>query len=76
MRQVTSHIPTTGLELKLRRVAAGVKAKAVAGQMGISSSRLSRIEVPEPVTDRMAARYLTALDACRTSGTSGGRSAA
>ena len=66
-----TNAPLTGTDLKLRRVAALVQAKDVAARMGISDSRLSRIEKPAPVTDRMARRYLDALAQCRTSGTSG-----
>ena len=60
-----------GMDLELRRVAARIKVKDVAAQMGISPSRLSRIEDQPTVTDRLARRYLDALAACGTSGTSG-----
>lgn len=63
---------TTGLDLQMERKQARPKvlAKHVADAMGVSSSRLSRIENdPEPVTDRMRGRYLDALQKCRTSGT-------
>lgn len=64
----------TGLDLKLRRVAARLQAKDIAARMGISSSRVSRIEDPAyRVTDRMYRRYMEALEECRTSGTSGTR---
>lgn len=58
---------TTGLDLKIERVRAGVLSKDLAKAMGISSSRLSRIEVDQPVTDRMLARYRAALGTCGTS---------
>lgn len=60
---------TTGLDLQMERKAARpkVKALAVAHEMGISPSRLSRIENdPAPVTERMASRYRAALETCRT----------
>ncbi len=61
---------TTGLDLKVERIRAGLLVKDVAEQMGISPSRLSRIEVDEPVTDRMLRRYRDALERCRTFSTS------
>ena len=60
----------TGLDLKLRRVAAGVQVKQIADAMGISSPRLSRIEREPRVTPAMLDRYVSALETCRTSGTS------
>lgn len=57
---------TTGLDLKVERIRAGVLSKDLAAAMGISSSRLSRIEVDLPVTERMLARYRAALGTCRT----------
>jgi transcriptional regulator with XRE-family HTH domain len=66
---VSTETPTTGLDLKVERTRAQVTGKAVAEAMGVSSSRLSRIERDEPVTDRMRKRYLKALETCRTSGT-------
>lgn len=67
---MTTETRTTGLDLKVRRVRAQLQAKDVAAAMGITSSRLSRIEVDEPVTPRMEKRYLAALATFRTSGTS------
>ncbi len=61
---------TTGLDLKVLRTRANLKSKDIAAAMGITSSRLSRIEVDTRVTPRMEARYLAALETCRTSGTS------
>jgi transcriptional regulator with XRE-family HTH domain len=58
------------MTLKLERVAADVAVKDVAAQMGISASRLSRIEDDPNLTERMVARYREALERCRTSGTS------
>ena len=62
--------PLRGMDLELRRVAAKVKVKDIASAMGISPSRVSRIEDQPSVTDRLARRYLDALATCRTSGTS------
>ena len=61
----------TGLDLKLRRVAAKIKVKHLAPVIGVTASRLSRIESPDyRVTDAMFRRYTEALDTFRTSGTS------
>lgn len=67
---MTTETGLTGLDLKLRRVAAGVQVKQIAGAMGITPSRVSRIEGEPRVTPDMEARYTRALDTCRTSGTS------
>lgn len=56
----------TGLDLKLRRVAADVKAKDLALVMGVTDSRISRIENSRTVTDDAAARYLAALETLAT----------
>lgn len=58
--------PVTGLDLKIERIRAGVLGVTLAAAMGITSPRLSQIEKPEPVTERMAARYRSALGTCRT----------
>ena len=58
-----------GMTLKLERVAADITLTDVAARMGISPSRLSRIEDHPNLTERMVVRYRTALDMCRTSGT-------
>lgn len=63
----------TGLDLQFerKRSVPRPEQRQVAAAMGITASRLSRIENdPKPVTDRMRARYLAALETCRTSGTS------
>lgn len=67
---MTTEQALTGLDLKLRRVAAGVQVKQLADAMGISSPRLSRIEREPRVTPDMLARYTSALETCGTSGTS------
>lgn len=64
--------PPTGLELQFERksLRPKIQAKDVAAAMGITSSRMSRIENdPAPVTSRMARRYRDALETCRTYGT-------
>jgi len=50
-----------GKTLKLRRVAADIKAKDLAEAMGVSDSRVSRIENSRIVTEETTARYLEAL---------------
>jgi transcriptional regulator with XRE-family HTH domain len=59
-----------GKTLKLRRVAADVMAKDLAAAMGVSDSRVSRIENSRTVTDETVARYTKALDTCITKFTS------
>lgn len=66
-----SRQPLTGIDLKVERVRADVPLKDVARQMGVSSSRLSRIEDQERLTDSMRERYLSALETCRTFRTRG-----
>ena len=60
----------TGLELRLKRVAADVKAKDVAAAMGVTTSYVSRIEGRRIVTQDMWDRYVSALDTCITKSTS------
>lgn len=52
---------TSGLDLKLRRVAARVKVQAIAARMEVSASRISTIENQAVVTEDAAERYLAAL---------------
>lgn len=52
---------TTGLDLKLLRVAARVKTIELADAMGVSDSRVSHIESRAVVTDEAAQRYRAAL---------------
>lgn len=59
-----------GKTLKLRRVAADVMAKDLAAAMGVSDSRVSRIENSRTVTPETADRYQKALDTCVTNVTS------
>jgi transcriptional regulator with XRE-family HTH domain len=58
--------PVTGLDLKLARIAARVKQKAIGRAMGVSESRVSAIEREAVVTPETADRYVAALDTCRT----------
>jgi transcriptional regulator with XRE-family HTH domain len=51
----------TGLDLKLKRTAAQVKARDLARLMGITPSRISAIERTDSVTPEMEERYLGAL---------------
>lgn len=60
---------TTGLDLKLRRVALDVKGKDVAAAMGVAASYVSRLENQRSVTDEQAERYVGALDMCATKST-------
>lgn len=64
----------TGLDLKVERTRARVKGTVLAREMGISTSRLSKIEDQPSLTERMRDRYLVALETCRTFGTSAGES--
>ncbi len=56
----------TGLELKLRRVAADVRSTDLARAMGVSQSRISHIERQRIVSEEAAARYVAALATCTT----------
>lgn len=61
----TSHMqianPTTGLDLKLLRVAARVKQRPIADGMGVSVSRVASIERETIVSETTRQRYLDAL---------------
>lgn len=59
----------TGLELRVRRVAADVRAKALAEAMGVDPSRIAHIEAARNVTQDTVARYLAALATCATKST-------
>ncbi len=59
----------TGKDLKLRRVAADIKVKDIANAMGVTDSRVSRIENSRIVTPEAEARYLDALYTCVTKST-------
>jgi DNA-binding transcriptional regulator YiaG len=60
----------TGLDLKIARTRARVKAKHIAVAMGVSASRVASLEREAIVTADAADRYLRAVDECRTVGTS------
>lgn len=60
---------TSGKDLKLQRVAADVKVKDLASAMGVTDSRISRIENSRIVTPDAEARYLAALTTCNTNST-------
>lgn len=59
----------SGLDLKLRRVAADVRAKDIADAMGVHRTRISRIESSRTVTPDTSSRYLAALAMCATKST-------
>lgn len=52
---------TTGMDLKLLRVAARVKTGELAVAMGVSDSRISHLESRAVVTTEAAERYRAAL---------------
>jgi transcriptional regulator with XRE-family HTH domain len=49
------------MELKLRRVSARVKGRALASEMGVTPSRVSALEREAVVSEVMVSRYLAAL---------------
>lgn len=51
----------TGMDLRLKRVAADVKARQVADEIGVSAALVSRWEMSRNVSDEAAERYLAAL---------------
>lgn len=57
---------TTGLDLKVERVRDRVKQREIALSMGVSVSRVSKIEALGHVHPDLAARYRVALGTCRT----------
>lgn len=63
-----SHM-TSGKDLKMKRVAADVLVKDVAKAMGVTDSRVSRIENSRLVTVDAEQRYLAALLTCSTNST-------
>lgn len=56
----------SGLDLKVARTRARVKAKRIAMAMGVSPSRVASLEREAVVTAEAAKRYLDAVEACRT----------
>jgi DNA-binding XRE family transcriptional regulator len=61
----------TGLSLRVARVEARAKAKDIAALMGVSRSRITKIEREGFVSEAIATRYLEALRTFRKFGTSG-----
>ncbi len=57
---------TTGLDLKLRRVAADVRSGVLARAMGVHPSRITYIERSRVVSPEIAERYVAALATCTT----------
>lgn len=51
----------TGMELKLRRIGSRVTGRALAAEMGVTSSRISAIEREAYPTEATVTRYLAAL---------------
>lgn len=62
----------TGKDLKMQRVGADVRTKDLASAMGVTDSRVSRIENSRLVTEAAISRYLAALSMCITNSTRGG----
>ncbi len=52
---------TTGLDLKLARVARGVPQRAIAAYLGVSAQRISAVEATYWPTARSIGLYLAAL---------------
>lgn len=61
---------TSGLDLKVARTRERVKAKAIAEAMGVSQSRVAKIEREAVISAEIVKRYLEAVELCRTPGTS------
>ena len=61
------HMLTSGLELKLERVTARLKAQDIATAMGVHPSRISTIEHEQFPTAATVARYRKAIATCATS---------
>ncbi len=61
MTDSTPNRPTTGLDLKLARIARRVKLVTLAESMGLDHSTLSKLEARAIVSDEQARRYREAL---------------
>jgi transcriptional regulator with XRE-family HTH domain len=61
MESTTEGRRTTGLDLKLARVAHGVSQRAIASQLGVSPQRVSAIEATYWPTATICKRYHAAL---------------
>lgn len=66
----------TGLELKLKRVAADVRVKELAEAMGVTDSRITYIEGRRNPTQEAIDRYMNALSTCVTKSTTSARESA
>ena len=66
----------TGLDLKLKRVAADVRVKELAEAMGVTDSRITYIESRRNPTPDAIDRYLAALHTCITKTTPDARGVA
>ena len=55
----------TGLDLRIARVRARLRAVEIAARMGVSKQRVSNIEALDVVPDQLAARYLAALEGAK-----------
>ena len=64
----TDHV--TGMELRLKRVAADVKAREIAETMGVSPQAVSHWERSRLVSENVGERYLAALATITTKTTS------
>lgn len=58
-------MPTTGLDLKVKRVRANVKLLDLAERMNVSRQTLWGIERAGTVDPERVAQYLSALETCR-----------
>ena len=67
-----ARMQTTGLSLKLRRVAADVRSGDLARAMGVHPSRITHIERSRTVSDATVERYVAALATCTTVRTDAG----
>lgn len=56
---------TTGLDLKLARIARGVSQRELARRLEVSPQRIAAIEAARWPTEPMRARYASGLDAIR-----------
>jgi DNA-binding transcriptional regulator YiaG len=55
-----------GIDLKLQRIGARIKASELARAMNVTTSRISHIESRDEATDESARKYLAALETLTT----------
>lgn len=55
-----------GIDLKLLRIAARIKASDLARALGVTTSRVSHIESRDEATEEAARKYLAALETLTT----------